>query len=134
MVRTINLAKKIANKALEKKALDIKIFDLRKLTTVTDFFVIATGGSDTHVKAIANHVEEEMEKNGVRLWHKEGYKSLKWVLLDYVDVVVHIFQREAREFYGMERLWGDAKITEIKDKPTTIISKKKPPTKTKTKK
>lgn len=91
------------------------MMDLRKLTTMTDFFVLCTGASDTQVKAIVDHVEESMKSKNVRAWNKEGYGSLKWVLLDYVDVVVHVFQRETREFYGLESFWGDAEIESIDD-------------------
>ncbi len=113
------LSKKIGQLALQKKGENILIFDLRGITDVTDFFVIVTGSSDLHVKAIADFIEEELQKAGVRLFHKEGYENLRWVLLDYIDVVVHIFRPETREFYGLERLWADAKITHVEDDVTT---------------
>jgi len=99
------LAAKIA---FEKKASDIKILDLRELTGITDFFVLCSGNLDVHVKAIGDAIQESLEKKKVKVWHQEGYAALKWVLLDYVDVVVHIFQEEVRDFYGLDRLWGDA--------------------------
>jgi ribosome-associated protein len=110
-----DLAIKLANLSLSKKAADVKILDLRDLTTITDFFVICTGASDTQVKAIADAIIDGSKKLGERPWHKEGVTNRSWVLLDYVEVVVHIFLKETRNFYGLEKLWGDAVITEIKD-------------------
>jgi ribosome-associated protein len=109
------LASKLAHLALTKKAEDIKILDLRKLTTITDFFVICTGGSDTQVKAIADAVMDGSKKLGERPWHREGMVNKSWVLLDYVEVVVHIFLNETRNFYGLEKLWGDAPVRALKD-------------------
>jgi len=94
--------------AIEKKASDVKVMDVRELTGITDYFVLCSGHLDVHVKAISDAVQEELEKNKVKVWHHEGYSALRWVLLDYVDVVVHVFQEEVREFYGLDRLWGDA--------------------------
>ncbi|MCA9742391.1 MAG: ribosome silencing factor [Deferribacteres bacterium] len=112
-------AKKIAHlaaeAALNKKAEDIQIFDLQSLSTVTDFFVICTGNTDVHVKSIFQEVDKELAEQGVDPYHTEGIELGRWILLDYVDVVVHIFQPAIREFYGLERLWGDAKIEEVKD-------------------
>jgi ribosome-associated protein len=110
------LAKKIGKLILEKKGTDIKIMDLRKLTTITDFFVICTASSDVQVKAIADHVLDSTKKLGHKAWHSEGYTNLSWVLLDFVDVVVHIFLPETRKFYNLDSLWADAEITELKEK------------------
>jgi len=85
------------------------------LTTITDFFIICHGDSDTQVKAIADAVIEGSRKFGEKVWHQEGIQNLQWVLLDYVDVVVHIFLRDIRKFYGLEDLWGDAKVTRVTD-------------------
>lgn len=109
------LALKLANLALTKKAEDIKVLDLRKLTTIADFFVVCTAHSDPQVKAIADAVLDGSKKLGERVWHKEGMTQKSWVLLDFVDVVVHIFLRDTRTFYGLEKLWGDAEITAVKD-------------------
>lgn len=109
------LAVKLGELALSKKATDIKILDLRKLTTITDYFVICTAHSDVQVKAIADAIMEGSKKEGERPWHKEGMTHKTWVLLDYVEVVVHIFLNETRAFYGLEKLWGDAKVKEISD-------------------
>lgn len=92
----------------DHKAEDIKVLDLRKLGAVSDFFIVASGISSTHVRGLADHVDEEMKKLGQRSWHLEGYEAERWVLMDYVNVVVHIFHPQTREFYMLERLWGDA--------------------------
>jgi ribosome-associated protein len=109
------LAYKIANLALEKKAKQIAVINLDGVSSVSDFFVLMSGESDTQIKAIADHISKELRRLNIKAYHSEGYKSLRWVLLDYVDVVVHVFRPEAREFYGLERLWGEAKIDFIMD-------------------
>jgi ribosome-associated protein len=114
-LNSTELAAKLAHLSLTKKATNIKILDLRKLTSITDYFVICTGGSDTHVKAIADAVIDGSKQIGERPWHKEGFVSRNWVLLDYVDVVVHIFLHETRNFYGIEKLWGDAPSEAVQD-------------------
>ena len=101
--------------ALSKRAEEVTILDLRGLTDIADFFVICTGNSDTHIKAITDAILEGMEQREVRPWHVEGYSALNWVLIDYVDIVVHVFQRETREFYKLERLWGDAKLKVVEE-------------------
>ena len=116
------LTEKIARLAWEKKGQDITILDVRNLTDVSDYFVVVSGESDIHVKAISDYLEEELKKEGARLWHREGYKALNWVLLDYVDVVTHIFKPQTREFFALEKLWGDARITRLEENvPDTIL-------------
>ncbi len=105
-----HLARRIVEYSLTKKAQDVCLMDLRGLSSMTDHFIICHGESDVQVKAIADAIVEGMGKEGVKVWHIEGYEYLNWVLLDYVDVVVHIFRKEARKFYNLERLWGDAKM------------------------
>lgn len=109
------LAKRIADLMISKKAIDIVILDLKKLTSATDYFVICSADSDTQVKAIADSVQDGMETQGERVWHQEGYHALRWIVLDYVDVVVHVFHKEERSFYNLDRLWGDAKRIEVLD-------------------
>ncbi|MGH7595249.1 MAG: arginine--tRNA ligase [bacterium] len=109
------LARRTAELALEKKAAGIKIFDVSRLTSIADFFVICTGSADSHVRAISEHVVDELKKENIRPWHIEGRERNQWVLIDFVDVVVHVFQPETRDYYGLERLWGDAAIEEIRD-------------------
>ncbi len=112
------LAKKISDLFLEKKGMEIRIMELTGLTTMTDYFVICTAGSDTQVKALAEHVTKETDNLDERPWHNEGQTNFNWVLLDFVNVVAHIFLPETRKFYNLEGLWADAKITEVVDKPT----------------
>jgi ribosome-associated protein len=100
---------------ISKKAADVVILDLKKLTSATDYFVICSADSDTQVKAIADSVQNGTEVLGERVWHQEGYHALRWIVLDYVDVVVHVFHKEERSFYNLDRLWGDAKRTEVQD-------------------
>lgn len=118
------LAEEISSIIFSKKGYDVKIIDLRDVTTLTDFFVICSADSDTQVKAIADEVDKKLRDDGVKSWHKEGYKALNWVLLDYVDVVAHIFKKDAREFYNLEKLWGDATIIEAVDPLLKVIEKK----------
>jgi len=102
------LAYSLSQLALSKKASDIHLLDVRKLTEMTDYFVICTANADLHGRAIADGLAEDMEKKKIRPLHREGYQQGQWILLDFVDVVVHIFLKEAREFYNLESLWGDA--------------------------
>jgi ribosome-associated protein len=97
-----------AELAGDRKAKDLLVLDLRGISSATDYFLIASGTSDTHVKSIADHVIEELKKEGVRPSHVEGLRAGRWVLIDYIDFVVHVFHPAAREFYQLERLWGDA--------------------------
>jgi ribosome-associated protein len=95
--------------ALAKKAQDVVVLDLRRISAVADFFVICSGTSEVQVKAIADAVIEGLEERGVQAWHTEGFTARKWILIDFVDVVVHDFHQKAREYYMLENLWSDAK-------------------------
>ena len=98
----------IARAAQGKKAEDVVILDISKLSDIADYFVIASGTSGRQVKAIADEVSRTLEKEGVRIGHIEGYPRSSWILLDCGSVVAHIFYEEIRKFYSLERLWGDA--------------------------
>lgn len=101
---------------LEKKGKDIKILDVRDLTTLTDYFVVCHGTSDTQIGALANSTMDKVKENtGENVWQREGLDSRRWIILDYVNVVVHIFNEEKRQYYGIERMWNDAVITEVVD-------------------
>lgn len=117
----------IIDAAENKKGQNILCLDLRKLPNAfTDFFVIADGNSNIHVETIASHIIEEIEKKlSLSPWHKEGFNNAEWIILDYADVVVHIFQRPIREFYSLETLWGDADIVKINKKITIKKARKK---------
>jgi ribosome-associated protein len=109
--------KRAAELLVDRKASDVSLLDLRGISSATDFFLIATGRSDTHVSAIADHVVDELRQEGSRPVGVEGARSGRWVLLDYVDFVVHVFHPAAREFYQLERLWGDAPLHLIDSGP-----------------
>ena len=101
----------------DKMAEDLVVLDVQKLTSVTDHVIICTSKSTPQTKAIVDHLRQELKQMDVQPLHVEGYEKLNWVLLDYVNVVIHIFLPEYREFYDLERLWGDAKKIRIKDQP-----------------
>ena len=102
------LAKRAAQLLDEMKAQDIQVLHLKPLTDMTDFFVIASGNSDTHVRSLADHVQRKLREDGMRVTHAEGVEQGRWALLDYTDVVVHVFHPTLRNFYQLERLWSDA--------------------------
>ncbi len=93
---------------LSKNAGDVMIIDIRGLSSLTDYFVIGTAGSEPQIKAVVEQVTGDLKEKETTPWHTEGKQSWRWVLLDYVDVVIHVFRAEVRSFYGLERLWGDA--------------------------
>ncbi|HOO22822.1 MAG TPA: ribosome silencing factor [Clostridia bacterium] len=98
----------------EKKADDITVINVTDQTTIADYFVIATGRSSTQVKALAEHLEEKMETDGIFATRKEGMRDARWVVLDYASVIVHIFNDSTRDFYNLEKLWGTASnVTKI---------------------
>lgn len=101
----------------EKKAHDIVVLDLKDIPNAAfDYFVICHGDSNTQVEAIANSVEDETIKSiKEKPWHREGMENAEWVLLDYISVVVHVFYKETREFYGLEKLWADASVVKYED-------------------
>ena len=107
-VQTRTAARRAAIFAAEKQALDIVILDLRKVTDFADYFIICSGAVDVHAKAIYQHVENELLKIGWKPRHVEGLDTQKWILADYIDIIVHVFQPDARGYYAVERLWGDA--------------------------
>jgi ribosome-associated protein len=118
-------AAKITQQIFTKKGYDVLVMDLRKLTTFADYFIICSADSNVQVKAIADQIDDSLSGEGIKCWHKEGYKALSWVLLDYVDVVVHIFKKDAREFYNLEKLWGDAPTEKVKDETLEKTSTEK---------
>ncbi len=107
---------KLAVKALcGKKGINVKLIKIDDISSIADYFVIATGTSNTHVKALADEVEFRLDNAGVSVSHIEGYRSDSWILLDYVDVIVHVFSDEGREYYDLERLWQDGEEVDISD-------------------
>ena len=97
----------------DKLAQNIEVIDVSEITDLGDYFVIATGNSSTQVRALADAAEEKAKEEGFALHHREGYNGESWILLDFGDVIVHIFDRETREFYGLEHLWEDGKKVDI---------------------
>lgn len=112
-IKTKDKAKKCANFACSKKANDVVILELIGLTFIADYFVICSGSSDVQVKAITEAIMGGLKKEGETCHHQEGYEEARWVLLDYQDVIVHIFYEEVRQFYQLEELWADAKQIEF---------------------
>ncbi|MFC1576547.1 ribosome silencing factor [Candidatus Omnitrophota bacterium] len=124
-VKVIDRAREIREAALNKKADDIVIMDMRAVSNVTDYFVICSAPSTRRVQAISEGIEDDLREKGVRYWHIEGRREGLWVLIDYGDVIVHVFHTNTREFYNLERLWRDApkeyfaaSCTSPKSKPT----------------
>ena len=109
----VEIAYLAANAAEEKKAQNITILDIRGLSTVADYFVICHGHSTRQVQAIANHVKKKLQEANVELKGIEGFRDARWVLMDLGDVVVHVFHKEEREYYDLERLWGDALYLDV---------------------
>lgn len=109
-ITPLALARAAGKLALSKKGYDVKILKLKKISSVCDYFVIVSGSVDVHVKAIADAIDEGLREKGIYTSHREGMSGATWVLLDYFDVVVHVFKEEARQFYALEKLWGDAPV------------------------
>lgn len=103
------IAELIRTLAEDKKAEDLLALDISKLSSLAHYFIITHGNSDRHVKAIASHIMDEMKKRKMPALHVEGMQDGTWVLLDFGSVIAHIFYKDTREFYGLERLWGEAK-------------------------
>jgi ribosome-associated protein len=121
-------ARFIAEAMSDKKAMDIVTIDMRKIPSIADYFVIASGTSTTQVRAVADNIEKELKKSGGRVWHSEGQNEALWILLDCGDVVAHVFYEETRKFYDLERLWQDApqeKHKEAKKKRRVVTHDKK---------
>lgn len=116
-VSSQELCQLVAKGMLEKKGHEITILDLRKVkNAVTDFFIICSGNSDTQIDAIATSIEEEVYKaSKIDPWKKEGKMNREWILIDYVDVVAHVFNKERRRYYDLEELWGDAERTVLEE-------------------
>lgn len=105
---------KVAIKVMkDKKAEDIKVLDIHEISTMADYFVIASASNSNQIKAIADEVEQKLYEQGCKLIHSEGYQSARWILLNFGDLIVHIFHKEDREFYQLERVWADAKQIDV---------------------
>ncbi|MFA5858238.1 MAG: ribosome silencing factor [Elusimicrobiota bacterium] len=109
MKNYLKLAKTLAENLHKRKAKQVKILDLRKISAVADFFIIATGTSDTHLRMLREAVIDELEETGIKVLHTDGGKKNQWQAIDCGGIIVHLFHPDAREFYKLERLWTDAK-------------------------
>jgi len=107
-IRSDQKALLIAKASLSKKAHEVVILDMKESSNFTDFFIVSSGTSQRQAQAIADGIEETLSKKGVTLWHLEGYREGQWIVMDYGDVIAHVFQHEKRDFYRLERLWGEA--------------------------
>ena len=114
-METNEVVQKICKAASNVKANNIIIMDMRGIMFSTDYFVVCNAATSTQVRAIADNIEEELEKDNRRFNHREGYREGEWILLDYGDVVAHIFRTESRDYYALEKLWGDAEIKNYED-------------------
>ena len=108
-------AKAIAKILDSRKGLNVRVIKIADISSLADYMVIATGHSSTHVKSLADYVEYEMDEQGVSVSHIEGHRSDTWILLDYVDVIVHVFNEESRQYYDLDRLWEDGEEIDISD-------------------
>ena len=108
-----NTLKTIINALQDKKAENIQIIDIHEISTVADYFVITSGSNRSQVQALADNVEEKLAANEIRPKNIEGYNTANWILLDYRDILIHIFDKESRGFYDLERLWRDGKLVDI---------------------
>ncbi len=128
-MREISSKKKIeliAKAALAKKAKDVVLIDLRKVSSICDYFIVASGESTTQIAAIADNIEKELTNHKCKIWHREGKPEALWILLDYGDIVVHVFYKETRGFYNLEKLWHDAPIKSLKESFFRKEPRKKP--------
>lgn len=114
-MNSLQEAKAIAKILDSRKGLDVKVIKIGDISILADYMVIATGNSSTHVKSLADYVEYEMDKQGVSVSHIEGHRSDSWILLDYIDVIVHVFSEESRRYYDLDRLWEDGEEVDISE-------------------
>lgn len=111
MSRVNEMMDRIVGILESKKAKDISVINISEISVLADYFIICSGTSVTHIRTLADELEDKMKEAGHNLHHKEGYNSSRWVLMDYGDIVVHIFHEEDRNFYNLERLWSDGVFT-----------------------
>jgi len=113
---TKELLEVITNALLERKGQNIVLLDVSELTTLTEYFVVCHGTSDTQIKALADNVmEKAKEELSEKVWKREGFEGRTWIILDFVNIVVHVMSEQKRDFYGIERMWNDAELTRIED-------------------
>jgi len=114
-LESIEKARSAVRAALDKKAKDVLVLELKDLSIMADYFVICSGESTTHVRSIVDNIEEKLRQESIRPAGVEGYNLSRWVLMDYSDVIVHVFEEETRAFYELEKLWLDAPVIEMEE-------------------
>ena len=114
-MKSQTIIKKIVSLIQDKKGYDIKIIDLKGISSLTDYFIICSSDSDPQTRAITNNIKKELSRIKIKPFQVEGLEHMEWILMDYFDIVVHVFKKETREYYDIERLWADAKIKTIKN-------------------
>ena len=124
-LKSRDLAIQAAKAALGKKALDVTVLDLSGLTFIADYFVICSGESTTQVKAVAEFIEQEFAKKRIKPLGVEGAAHSHWILIDYGDVIIHVFEKETRAYYNLDKLWMDAKVVEINEDKIDMAGKNK---------
>jgi len=107
-----NIALRVAKVASDRKAQDVRVLDMRQVTLIADYFVICSGDSMVHVKAIAGAIMDEVKDDDLKIKRREGFDDARWVLIDLGDVIVHVFHHAEREFYDLDNLWGDAQVVD----------------------
>ena len=112
-MEVLEIVKKIANALDDKKAFDVKVLDITKISVLADYFVLASGDNSSQLQAMMDIVEEVMYKNGINSKRVEGSANSSWILMDYNDVVIHIFNKEEREFYNLDKVWSDGELVEF---------------------
>lgn len=118
---SLEMAQLAAEAAISRRARDVLILDLRELASFTDFFIIGSGTSDTQLQGIQDAIVERLKDEGATPWKREGSRQANWLVLDYVEIVVHLFLQDARSYYNLERLWGDAPQLPLPDVPESMI-------------
>lgn len=113
--QSVEMVKTTYNALADKKGEDITIIDIRPVSVMADYFIIASGSNGNQVQAMVDNVEEELEKKGFSCKQVEGYRSANWILMDYGDIIVHVFDKENRLFYDLERIWRDGKTIKIEE-------------------
>ncbi len=112
-MEALDIIKKIVSVLDDRLAKNIKVIDIKGISIMADYFVVASANNINHIQALADYLEDELRKLNIHYTHMEGFKSCNWILMDYGDIVVHIFDEPSREFYDLERIWRDGKIIEV---------------------
>lgn len=110
-----DIIKNVVTVLEDRKAFDIKVLDIKEINIMTDYFIIASGNNINHIHALCDHIEDELRKRSIHCTQKEGYQAANWILMDYGNFIIHIFDKDTRYFYDLERIWKDGKEIKIED-------------------